>query len=57
MNPDPEPAVSTNSDLYVAPLEGGQPSKITINVGADNSPQYSPNGKYPGLPHPVARRL
>jgi dipeptidyl aminopeptidase/acylaminoacyl peptidase len=45
-NADPEPAVSTNSDLYVVPMEGGQPSKITINVGADNSPQYSPNGKY-----------
>ncbi len=45
-NADPEPAVSTNSDLYVVPTEGGQPSKITINVGADNSPQYSPNGKY-----------
>ncbi len=46
MNPDPEPAVSTNSELYVAPLEGGSPSKVTINVGADNSPQYSPNGKF-----------
>ncbi len=45
-NADPEPAISTNSDLYVAPMEGGQPSKITLNVGADNSPQYSPNGKY-----------
>ena len=45
-NPDPEPAVSTNSDLYVTALDNGQPAKITINVGADNSPQYSPNGKY-----------
>jgi len=43
---DPEPAVSTNSDLYVVPLEGGQPSKITLNLGADNSPQYSPDGKF-----------
>lgn len=45
-NSDPELAVSTNSDLYVTPLAGGQPAKITINVGADNSPQFSPNGKY-----------
>ncbi len=45
-NTDPVPAVSTNSDLFVVPLEGGQPSKITINVGADNSPQYSPDGKH-----------
>ncbi|MCC7173740.1 MAG: S9 family peptidase [Bryobacterales bacterium] len=45
MKTDPEPAVSTNSDLYVVPIQGGQPTKITLNVGADNSPQYSPNGK------------
>jgi dipeptidyl aminopeptidase/acylaminoacyl peptidase len=45
-NPDAEPAVSTNSDLYVVPLDSGQPAKITINVGADSSPQYSPNGKH-----------
>jgi dipeptidyl aminopeptidase/acylaminoacyl peptidase len=45
MNPDPELAVSTNSELYVVPLAGGQPRKITTNVGADNSPQYSPDGK------------
>jgi len=43
---DPEPAISTNSDLFVVPLEGGQPAKITLNVGADNSPQYSPDGKF-----------
>jgi Tol biopolymer transport system component len=46
MNPDADLAVSTNSELYVVPLAGGQPRKITSNVGADNSPQYSPDGKY-----------
>ena len=46
MNADPEPAISTNSDLYVVPIAGGPPRKITINLGADNSPQYSPDGKY-----------
>ena len=45
MMTDPEPAVSTNSDLYVVPMAGGPPAKITSNLGADNSPQYSPNGK------------
>ena len=45
MNPDPEPATSTNSELYVVPIAGGQPRKITSNVGADNSPQYSPDGR------------
>lgn len=46
MNSDPEPAVSTNSDLYVVPIAGGEAKKITTNPGADNSPAYSPNGKY-----------
>ncbi len=46
MNSDPEPAVSTNSDLYVVPVDGGEAKKITTNPGADNSPQYSPDGKY-----------
>ncbi len=46
MNPDPEPALSTNSELYVIPIEGGEARKITLNPGADNSPQYSPDGKW-----------
>jgi dipeptidyl aminopeptidase/acylaminoacyl peptidase len=43
---DPEPAISTNSDLYTVPLEGGDPRKITTGPGADESPLYSPDGKY-----------
>jgi dipeptidyl aminopeptidase/acylaminoacyl peptidase len=43
---DPEPAVSTNSDLYVVPVAGGESKKITINPAADESPQYSPDGRY-----------
>ena len=35
MNVDPMPATSTDSDLYVALLSGGQPVKITITTGAD----------------------
>ena len=46
MNADPEPAVSTNSDLYVIPITGGDATKITTNPAADNSPAYSPDGKY-----------
>jgi len=45
-NPDDSPATSTNSELYVVPIAGGQATKITINPGADNSPQYSPDGKF-----------
>jgi len=46
MNADPVPAVSTNADLYVVSIAGGQPRKITSTPGADSSPQYSPDGKY-----------
>jgi dipeptidyl aminopeptidase/acylaminoacyl peptidase len=43
---DDVPAASTNSDLYVVPITGGEPKKITANLGADNSPAYSPDGNY-----------
>ncbi|PWU02990.1 MAG: S9 family peptidase [Terriglobia bacterium] len=46
MNTDAVPASSTNSDLYVVPLNGGQTRKITATPGADVSPRYSPDGKY-----------
>lgn len=46
MNSDPVEAVSTNLDLYVVSIAGGQPRKITVNLGADASPAYSPDGKY-----------
>ena len=45
MNADPEPATSTNSDIYTVPIGGGEIHKITIGLGADNSPVYSPDGK------------
>jgi Tol biopolymer transport system component len=45
MNADPTPATSTNSDLFVVPIIGGDSIKITSNPGADSSPQYSPDGK------------
>ena len=46
MNADPVPATSTNADLYVVSINGGQSVKITSTPGADSSPQYSPDGKY-----------
>ena len=45
MNADPQLATSTNTDLFVVPMEGGEATKITVNPGADVSPQYSPDGK------------
>jgi dipeptidyl aminopeptidase/acylaminoacyl peptidase len=46
MNADPAPATSTNTDLFVVPTGGGEVKKITANPAADQSPQYSPNGRY-----------
>jgi dipeptidyl aminopeptidase/acylaminoacyl peptidase len=46
MNADPVQATSTNTDLFVVPINGGDPKKITLNPGADASPQYSPDGKF-----------
>ena len=46
MNADPVPATSTNTDLYVVSITGGEPKKVTLNPGADASPQYSPDGKW-----------
>jgi dipeptidyl aminopeptidase/acylaminoacyl peptidase len=45
-NPDENPATSTNTEMFVVPIGGGPAVKVTINPGADNSPQYSPDGKY-----------
>jgi dipeptidyl aminopeptidase/acylaminoacyl peptidase len=46
MNSDPVPAISTNNDLYVVPIGGGAMQKVTGSPGADNSPAYSPDGRY-----------
>jgi len=46
VNTDPVPAVSTNTDLFVVAMAGGEARKITSNPAADSSPQYSPDGKY-----------
>jgi dipeptidyl aminopeptidase/acylaminoacyl peptidase len=46
MNADPVPAISTNADLFVVPITGGQSRRITSTPGADSSPHYSPDGKY-----------
>jgi dipeptidyl aminopeptidase/acylaminoacyl peptidase len=45
-NTERDQSVSTNTDIYVVPIEGGEPRRITLNAGADRSPLYSPDGKY-----------
>lgn len=47
MNTDEQPAASTNTDLFVIPIVGGADARrITTNLAADQSPQYSPDGRY-----------
>jgi dipeptidyl aminopeptidase/acylaminoacyl peptidase len=47
-NTDPDPATSTNSDLFVISLTNpaSEARRITTRKGADTSPQYSPDGKW-----------
>ncbi|MFZ0914395.1 MAG: S9 family peptidase [Candidatus Korobacteraceae bacterium] len=45
-NIDEVQATSTNDDIFLAPVAGGTPKKITTNPGSDGTPMYSPDGKY-----------
>jgi dipeptidyl aminopeptidase/acylaminoacyl peptidase len=46
-NPDRVEAISTNSDIYVVPVTGGQGRNITIrNRGYDVGPIYSRDGRF-----------
>ena len=46
-NLDKIEAASTNSDVFILPLEGGEIKNITAaNKGYDSSPVYTPDGKY-----------
>jgi dipeptidyl aminopeptidase/acylaminoacyl peptidase len=39
-------AISTNADLFLLPVAGGQPKRITTQQGFDGNPVYSPDGRY-----------
>jgi dipeptidyl aminopeptidase/acylaminoacyl peptidase len=43
---DPVEAISTNGDLFVVPVAGGEVKQITTQPGFDGGPTYSPDGKY-----------
>jgi dipeptidyl aminopeptidase/acylaminoacyl peptidase len=48
-NHDPDPASSTNSDLWLIDVTAPKPNSRNItaaNKGYDNSPQYSPDGRW-----------
>ncbi|HXM93071.1 MAG TPA: S9 family peptidase [Candidatus Dormibacteraeota bacterium] len=39
-------ALSTNGDLFLVSVSGGESKRITNNPGFDGNPVYSPDGKY-----------
>jgi len=39
-------AISTNGDLFLVPVAGGEPKRITTQAGFDGNPVYSPDGRY-----------
>jgi dipeptidyl aminopeptidase/acylaminoacyl peptidase len=45
-NIDEVEATSTNDEIFVVPISGGTPKKISDSPGADTTPLYSPDGKY-----------
>ncbi|HTR82379.1 MAG TPA: S9 family peptidase [Bacteroidota bacterium] len=46
-NHDPNEAETTNADLFIVPVSGGQPKDLTAdNKAFDGEPSYSPDGKY-----------
>ncbi len=47
-NLDPEPAISTNADIFTLDLTNpaAKPVKISTSQGGDFNPAYSPDGKY-----------
>ena len=45
-NIDEVEATSTNNDIFLVPLAGGTPRKISTSPGSDATPLYSPDGKW-----------
>ncbi len=44
-NIDEVGATSTNNEIFLVPLSGGEPKKISTSPGSDSTPRYSPDGK------------
>src|SRR5213595_802231 len=45
-NIDEVEATSTNNEIFVVPMSGGTPKKISASPSADTTPLYAPDGKY-----------
>src|SRR5262249_55342878 len=45
-NHDEVEATSTNNDIFVVPITGGEPKKLSNSLGSDSNPVYSPDGKW-----------
>ena len=47
-NLDPEPAISTNADIFTLDLTNpaAKPVKVSTSLGGNFNPAYSPDGKY-----------
>jgi dipeptidyl aminopeptidase/acylaminoacyl peptidase len=45
-NIDEVEATSTNNEIFIVPVTGGVPKKISTSPGSDSTPRYSPDGKY-----------
>ena len=45
-NIDEVEAISTNNEIFLIPIAGGTPKKISSSPGNDNTPAYSPDGAH-----------
>lgn len=45
-NIDENQATSTNWEIFVVPMEGGEARKVSSSPGADAAPKFSPDGKF-----------
>lgn len=45
-NIDEVEAISTNNEIFLVPMGGGTPKKISTSPGSDSTPLYSPDGKH-----------
>jgi dipeptidyl aminopeptidase/acylaminoacyl peptidase len=39
-------ATSTNNDIFIMPITGGEPKKLSTSPGSDSTPLYSPDGRW-----------